>query len=226
MKIHIFYRHYNTSGSDFRRPEGFTYEKCYKNLLSSLQSISSDLYALNVIYDGEEDNWILKENYDKLYNISSGSDFKSFQETCNIVKNDSKIKSYDLIYFLENDYLHIPGWLNKVFEIFNTYEGLDYLSLYDHNDKYFLPMYDSLLSKIFATKSHHWRSTPSTCGSFILTKKLFNQDYDILSTMEGDHNKWLWLNHHRNRSIISPIPGLSTHCMKNLLSPTINWNEL
>ena len=44
--------------------------------------------------------------------------------------------------------------------------------------------------------------------------------------MEGDHNKWLWLNHHRNRSIISPISGLSTHCMEGLMSPTIDWSKV
>jgi hypothetical protein len=87
-------------------------------------------------------------------------------------------------------------------------------------------MYDDLVSKIFTTENHHWRTAPSTCGSFILTKELFDKDYDILSTMEGDHNKWLWLNEHRGRSVITPIPGLSTHCMNGLLSPTINWSQI
>ena len=29
MKIHIYYRHYNVSGSEPRRPEWFDYELCY-----------------------------------------------------------------------------------------------------------------------------------------------------------------------------------------------------
>jgi len=128
-----------------------------------------------------------------------------------------------LIYFLENDYLHVDGWLGKVEELFTTYNGLDYVSLYDHKDKYFLPMYDNLVSKIFITDSHHWRSTPSTCGSFTITKERFDEDYDILSTVRGDHNKFLWLNKNRGRSVVSPIPGLSTHCMEGLMSPTLEW---
>jgi len=44
--------------------------------------------------------------------------------------------------------------------------------------------------------------------------------------MRGDHNKWLWLNENRNRFVFTPLPGLSTHCMNNLLSPTINWETL
>jgi hypothetical protein len=226
MKIHIYYRHYNISGTEPRRPEWFTYEKCYNNLVSTLESINNDLYELNIIYDGNEDNWILKYNSPNQYKIQAGGDYKSFQETCEIIKNDLRIRPNDLIYFLENDYMHVPEWLNKVFELFKTYSGLDYISLYDHNDKYFLPMYNNLVSKIFTTENHHWRTVPSTCGSFILTKELFDKDYDILSTMEGDHNKWLWLNEHRSRSVITPIPGLSTHCMNGLLSPAINWSKI
>ncbi len=87
-------------------------------------------------------------------------------------------------------------------------------------------MYDSLTSKIFTSLSHHWRTTPSTCGSFITTKQRLNEDFDILSTMRGDHNKWLWLNQNRNRFVFTPLPGLSTHCMNGLLSPTIKWEEI
>jgi hypothetical protein len=224
MRIHIYYRHYNISGNDFKnRPEWFDYEKCYDNLIkTSIPSQSS----LNVVYDGVEDNWIKDKKFHKLYEIKAGNDMSSFFQTCHIIKNDGNVKDGDLIYFLENDYLHVDGWVDKVLELFQIYRGLDYVSLYDHKDKYFLPMYDNLVSKVFTTENHHWRSTPSTCGSFVTTKERFDEDYDILSTMKGDHNKWLWLNQNRSRTVITPIPGLSTHCMNGLLSPTINWNQL
>ena len=227
MKLHIFYRQYNVQGTDNKnRPSWFDFEKCYDNLLLTLSDTPSNLYNLNIVYDGKDPNWIEDKDFNKFYKIQEGEDFKSFQKTCDIVKNDNLIKDDDLIYFLENDYMHVDGWLNKVMELFSTYTGLDYVSLYDHNDKYFLPMYDNLTSKVFTSQSHHWRTTPSTCGSFIVTKERFNEDFDILSTMRGDHNKWLWLNEHRSRSVITPIPGLSTHCMSNLLSPTINWEKI
>jgi hypothetical protein len=87
-------------------------------------------------------------------------------------------------------------------------------------------MYDDLISKVYVTDTHHWRTTPSTCGSFVMSKKAFEEDYDVLSTMEGDHHKFLWLNENRNRFVLSPIPGLSTHCMEGLLSPTIDWKQI
>ena len=42
----------------------------------------------------------------------------------------------------------------------------------------------------------------------------------------GDHNKWVYLQEHKSRFLLSPIPGLSTHCMDGLLSPTIEWNKI
>jgi len=227
MKIHIYYRHYNVSGTGYNRPDWFDYEKCYDNLLYSLKDISDDLYNINIIFDGNVNtNWISNKQSTRVYQIQAGTDMKSFFKTCDIIKQDTNIADDDLIYFLENDYMHVPNWLPVIFELYSMYTGLNYVSLYDHNDKYFLPMYDDLTSKLFVTNTRHWRSTPSTCGSFIINKQTFNADYDILSTMNGDHEKYLWLNANRGRSVITPIPGLSTHCMANLLSPTIEWNKL
>jgi hypothetical protein len=180
--------------------------------------------------DGKiEDNWISKYK-DKYipYEISCGDDAGSFFETAKYIKSKN-IEDNDLIYFLENDYLHTPDWVEKVTALFTEFKGLTYVSLYDHNDKYFLPMYNDLTSKIWVTSNHHWRLTPSTCGSFITTKKILTEDFEDqtgVTTPIGDHHKWLYLTQAKNRFIITQIPGLSTHCMVNLLSPTINWKQI
>ena len=44
--------------------------------------------------------------------------------------------------------------------------------------------------------------------------------------MVGDHNKFLYLNQERNKIVITPIPGLSTHCMDGLMSPIIEWDKI
>ena len=225
MKIHIFYRHFNISGNDFRgRPNWFDFEKCFVNLLSTIKDKNVDLH---VVMDGDASNNFIdkyKEHY-TLHSIKAGSDQSSFWQTWNIVKN-SNIPDTDLIYFLENDYLHVDNWVGIVTNLFQTYQGLHYVSLYDHNDKYFLPMYEDLTSKIFTTSKHHWRTTPSTCGSFIISKNIFEEDFDDHTTIVGDHNKFLHLAQIKNRFVITPIPGLSTHCMEGLLSPTINWQKI
>ena len=225
MKIHIFYRHYNTSFTlnPHYRPDGFSYEKSFNNLLETIEDNPN--VELTVMMDGTKQGTFL-ENYNvNVYEFKGGSDAASFFETVRYAKSKN-IGDKDLVYFLENDYLHLDGWVEKVIDLFSTFKGLSYVSLYDHNDKYFLPMYEDLVSKIFTTKTHHWRTTPSTCGSFIISKKILEEDYDILYTMIGDHNKFLYLNEQRNRFVLTPIPGLSTHCMKGLMSPTIDWSKI
>ena len=43
-----------------------------------------------------------------------------------------------ILYFVEDDYLHLPGWLDVLLEGFSIPEA-DYVTLYDHKDKYFFP---------------------------------------------------------------------------------------
>jgi len=225
MKIHIFYRHYNIEGSDYKnRPEWFDFEKCFINLLNTIEGKNVDLH---LIMDGNIENNFVKKYQDKytLHTIDAKSDQISFWETWKIAK-ETLIEEKDLIYFLENDYLHVENWVEKITELFSTFQGLNYISLYDHNDKYFLPMYDDLVSKIFVSSTHHWRTTPSTCGSFVISKQMFEEDYNEHTTISGDHNKFLYLTSNKNRFVLTPIPGLSTHCMEGLISPTINWKQI
>ena len=226
MKLRIFYRHYNVEGTNNKgRPNWFDYEKCFINLLDTIKKRNDT--ELHVIMDGDiNSNFISKyQDYFTLHEIKVGSDYLSFRETYKIAKS-IEAEDNDLYYFLENDYLHIPNWVDKVIELFTTYSNLNYVSLYDHNDKYFLPMYDDLVSKIFTTDTHHWRTTPSTCGTYIINKKIFLEDYDIHTSVNGDHNKFLWLNENKGRFVTTPIPGLNTHCMEGLLSPTIDWKNV
>ena len=224
MKIHIFYRHYLIEGNDKKnRPEWFNFEKCFVNLLTSIETYNIDLH---VIMDGSiSKNWIRKYK-DKFtsHEIQAGNDYESAMQTYHLA-NSIISEDNDIFYFLENDYLHQLDWVEKIIDLFSTYSNLSYVSLYDHNDKYFLPMYNNLVSKIFTTSTSHWRTTPSTCGTYLIKTKLFKEDFDTHIGMEGDHNKYIWLNQNKDRFVITPIPGLSTHCMEGLMSPTINWEE-
>jgi hypothetical protein len=224
MKIHIYYRHASTNSVLSSRPEWFSYESCFQNLLNTINGYENVQLTLALDGDITSDFTQNYQQHFSLFQTNYKSSLQSYRALLEFIKEQS-IESSDLIYFLENDYMHVHGWIDKVIELFNTYNGLDYVSLYDHNDKYFLPMYDTLVSKIFTTNTHHWRTTPSTCGSFIITKQLFDDDYDIWSNAVGDHETFLYLNRERGRFVYSPIPGLSTHCMNDLLSPTINWKQ-
>jgi hypothetical protein len=229
MKIHIFYSHYNITGTDYKfRPHWFDYEKCFVNLLNTIKNKNVDIH---VVMDGKiEDNWI-KKYKDKYiaHEIKAGNGNDAAIKIFEIILNLNTIGDKDLIYILENDYLHTNDWVDKVSDIFETFSGLSYISLYDALDKYSAPMYDDLISKILVTNTSHWRTTPSTCGSFITTKKVLTEDYNEqtgVTIPPGDHHKWVWLNENKGRFVLTPMPGLSTHCMDFLMSPIIDWKKI
>lgn len=227
--LHLFYAHYNVEGRGNKsRPVWFDYEKCFLNLLNTIKGLPN--ITLYVIMDGKiESNWISKYRTSYTLHETEGGSMEKVTHNVYSFIRDKDIPPEDLIYILENDYAHVNGWVEKVTTLFDTYKGLHYISLYDHRDKYFLPMYDDLVCKIFTTDNHHWRTTPSTCGSYITTSEVFKQDFDDhtgITVPIGDHHKWIFLNRTKGRFILSPVPGLSTHCMEGLLSPTVNWDYI
>lgn len=254
MKIHLFYRHYNSvnesingkeiAATEFKnmdtgekvvasfRPAEFSFEKCWINLLQTIEG--RDDVDIHLIMDGEIDCSFMSKYKDKftLHSINAGSDQKSFNKTWEIAKS-IKTEDDDIYYFLENDYLHIDNWVDFIKGIFSLREEtlMHYVSLYDHADKYIMKMYNDLTSAVKSVGytdnnihyHRHWRSTPSTCGSFCVSKQLFKEDYDTQTTFDGDHEKFLYLNKEKNRGVFSPIPSLSTHCVGYLLAPGIDW---
>lgn len=127
----------------------------------------------------------------------------------------------DIVYFVEDDYLHLHG-ADKLIS-----EGLrhaDYVTLYDHPDKY-TKFYDGgEESKVIKTVSSHWRYTISTCLTFATTVKTLREDKEIwldkLGQLERamgvgpdhphDHRMWQLLKE-KGRRLILPIPGQACH---------------
>jgi len=88
------------------------------------------------------------------------------------------------VYLLEDDYIHLPGSRNLLLE---GLELSDYVTLYDHPDKYILnenggnPFnYKKInLTRLYVTKSSHWRDVDSTTMTFACRVKTLQEDYDI-----------------------------------------------
>jgi hypothetical protein len=222
-KIKAFLRHWNgaTQRKQNARPEWFSYEKCYR----SVKNAKTDL---TILLDGSTSNHHFPfDPEDKIIEFQGGSDSASFLFCLETIKSFN-LKDDDIVYIIEDDYIHRPGWENIMEEAFNSFD-VDYITLYDHPDKYFLPMYDNLQSKILYTQSTHWRTTPSTCNTYAGKWKTFKKHWEIHTkycmpehTHDGyDHTKFieLW---NSGSNLISSIPGYSTHCENQFLSPLIN----
>ncbi len=119
----------------------------------------------------------------------------------------------ELVYFCEDDYLHLgssPKLLNEAIK------RTDYVTLYDHPDKY-TPQYNGgEYSKVIKTASSHWRYTISTCMTFGTTIKILKEDLEIWkkytdSTHPHDHHIFTELSKEKRRRLAVCIPGVACH---------------
>lgn len=230
--IRIFQRHCNffPNSEPKPRPEWFDREKIFDSFISTLDK-RVEYIAFHDCGNGDiQDHFLYNKDVKKI-SILGGSDAKSFLNILNYIKDQNYSKN-DIIYFVEDDYLHREGWIDVLLEGFE-YIGADYYTLYDHPDKYWLPMYENLTSKVIATPSVHWRTTPSTTNTYACTMDTLNKHFNTHikyclpeHTHGGyDHTKFtkLW---EMGSNLVSCIPGYSTHVENNMLSPTINWSKI
>jgi hypothetical protein len=145
-----------------------------------------------------------------------------------------KYDDKDIVYFLENDYLHKPESQEILLEGFDT--GADYVSLYDHPDKYINganPYVESggEVTRLMLTKSCHWKITNSTTMTFASKIKTLRDDEQILryytsGTYPKDFEMFLSLSDSKSKSLVTPVPGYSTHGETAWLTPLIDWSKI
>lgn len=232
--IEVFLRHCYYSKlqelPDRNRPKWFNKIKVFENFKNTL---NPDLVNYTIVYDefyGSIDKTFLslEKNVEV---IKCGSESDSFLQTMDIIQS----KNFDdeqIIYFLEDDYLHRPKWCDILLEGFTI--DTSYLTLYDFD--YFIAK--GYLSEIFVTPNTHWRAVPATTNTFACRYKTLLEDLEVhqkYSSSEAikeekgfhfskDYDKF-WELQGRQRYLISPMPGWSTHCDANHLSPMIDWDE-
>lgn len=119
----------------------------------------------------------------------------------------------DLIYFCEDDYLHLGDSLKLLKEGINY---SDYLTLYDHPDKYTFQYSGGEYSKVFRTDTSHWRYTISTCMTFASKRKTIKEDIGVWEKFTRDphpHDHYVFseLNKEKQRKLGLCIPGAACH---------------
>ena len=233
--IYVFVRHCGISSNSINksRPQWFDKEACFKNLLETKDQ-NTHIYVM--LDTASTNNY--KEHFAFQYSdvhvvaMEGGSDAHSFINMVNYVCNmESRIDGSAIIYFLEDDYVHREGWCQVLREAFKRQIG-DYVTLYDHPDKYDKSMYGNLHSKVFVTDSCHWRTTPSTTNTYAMQFKTLQehkQDHIRFSCkvvgFTFDHAKFVFFNN-IGKVLVSSVPAYSTHVENGMLSPIVNWQQL
>jgi hypothetical protein len=99
----------------------------------------------------------------------------------------------EIIMFAEDDYIYKPRELEKAVDLFSANEEIDFVTPYDHSDSYSLPIHTRHQYEIIIHAGLHWRSSASTCLTFLTTKKTLKRTESIFRSY--CHNNWdssLW----------------------------------
>jgi hypothetical protein len=226
--MQIIYRISDT-GYNKVKPAYITNENCLKNFVYVFGNQNLEVIADNC---SKETLQIITKyvHPNKITNISVGHGAGTFNLALDMALG------YDdetIVYFVENDYLHKEESPKTLVEGLQL--GSDYVSLYDHPDKYIdgaNPFVEGggELTKVFLSESCHWKLTNSTTMTFASKVKTLREDEEILrsftsGTHPHDFQMFLELRD-KGRSLITPLPGYSTHGETAWLTPLINWNDI
>lgn len=229
----IIYR-VSDSGYNKVKPDYINNEKCLKNFCNIF---FDHIYDIHIIADNcsEPTMNMIKKYIDpiNIEKVSVGHGAGTFN-----LALDKALKWDDdeIVYFVENDYLHKPNSPNILKEGFGL--GASFVSLYDHPDKYKGPEQGGNPyceggaedTRVYLTDSCHWKITNSTTMTFASKVSTLKRVEPILrkhtqNSYPDDFKIFLELREN-NELLITPIPGYSTHGETAWLSPLTDWSEI
>lgn len=147
-----------------------------------------------------------------------------------------KGKDDEIVYFVENDYLHrqlSPEILKEGFDL-----GASFISLYDHPDKYMEPSKGGNPyceggaedTRVYLTDSCHWKITNSTTMTFaakVSTLKRVESTLRKWTVGQHPHDFQMFLDlRQQNELLITPLPGYATHGETAWLTPLTDWSKI
>ena len=226
--MHVIYR-ISDNGYPKEKPEYVNNASCYRSALFVFGKSAWTVIADNA---SEETKRLVEECSGDIKHVKIGHGAGTFNIALDIALG---LPDDEIVYFLENDYLHRYN-ADKVLESAFDLE-FDYVTLYDHPDKYLNPYEGgnpfcsnrSESTRVYLGKHCHWKLTNSTTMTFAAKVKTLKQDASVL-------RKWTSGSHphdfqmfteltQRGRRLASPLPGYSTHGETRWLSPLTNWKE-
>ena len=229
--MRVIYRIADT-GYNKVKPDYITNEKCLANAVNVFKDADWSIIADNV--STETNNMIQKyKSRNHINHVSVGHGAGTFNLALDEALN---YNDDEIIYFLENDYLHKPYSNSILEEGFSL--GASFVSLYDHPDKYLDPSKGGNPycegggedTRVYLTKSCHWKITNSTTMTFAAKVKTLKRVESTLrkwtsDTHPNDFQMFLSLRE-QGELLVTPIPGYSTHGETSWLTPLTDWSNI
>jgi hypothetical protein len=225
------------------KPDYISKEICIDNFIKNFGSKNIVIIADSL---GEHSEKILKkyaENDIFYENVQYGSGSSTFLHALNkALYHDDE----DVIYFVEDDFLHLPGARKLIVEVFNE-TNADYVTLYDHPDKYIdrknggpnpFIKNGGEKGRVLLTSTSHWKETNSTVMTFASRVKTLREDLRVWKkcarkSYTSSFRAFIRLRKLRihklnifqkKRILLSALPGKATHGEIEYLSPLVDWH--
>lgn len=253
MNIVSIYRLSDGHNKEKQKPEYAGKEDCLRVFTREFSNDNLILFADNV----KEETFDMAKKYVKEKNIyltnfgNTGTFLASWQMAYTIAQN---VSDDTIFYLVEDDYIHRRGAKDILVEAFRDLNA-DYVTLYDHNDKYqdtsddrFYWGHDKVdedingirtpgviygkghESKVYVSKSTHWRTVGSTTMTWATTAKNVKEDFEEMNKlhtgkhlpMGGDTFRML---KEKGKDLISCLPGYSAHAEERWMPYFVNWEE-
>jgi len=227
----IIYR-ISDAGYNKVKPEYINNELCLKNATTVFKDANWNIIADNI--SAETNDMIQKyKSRDHIDYVSVGHGAGTFNLALDLAL---KYNDDEIVYFIENDYLHKPDSEKIIQEGFDL--GASFIALYDHPDKYLDPSHGGNPyceggaedTRVYLTDSCHWKLTNSTTMTFAAKVSTLKRVEPILrkhtsGTHPNDFQMFLELRQ-RGELLITPIPGYATHGETAWLSPLTDWSKI
>ena len=227
--LHILYR-YSDSQNNKGRPPYFSKQACFESFLQIFRG--HDIYVIADNICEETHNYLCEHMRPERIIRTSLNNSKSFLYAVGTAID--RFTDNDLVYFVEDDYLHTKDAPRVIMEGLSI---ADYVSGYDHPDKYMNAAEGGPnpfisdggeVTRVMLTPSRHWKITNSCCMTFATRVKTLKEDVDVYHTfcqanIPEDFQMWVTLCQRGRRKLISCIPAVSTHCETRWLAPLVQW---
>lgn len=201
-----------------KRLPWFSKLNCLQSFLESVEFSKDYIASVTFIHDGPE-GALLQAIPDQ---------FKVIK--INVCSNeDSLIATYEAakgipgdIYFVEDDYLHLPDSIKLIALAVPT---LGLVTGYDHEDRYVRDddlTYGKELIHFDVASNRHWRTAESTTCTFAISEAMRPKVEPIAHKFTIFDRQLFRKLYKKGVRLWTPIPGLTTH-IDTALSPGIDW---